>query len=360
MQQLLADKFVPKIVSKYTKEDEKEVHKDRKAMNILYIHCYLARTTQKSDHGPYPTQNPNSYTYQNLGYYPNSVPLNPPSFNEFDKRINFLEKSIEALLKSQQSFMQTMTQNRQLLHSNTEAISNLEVQVSKLANTINEREKNQFSSQLEVKPKFYPTQKPYENMNFIISLRSGNQFNNHVGVNTEEEDKLTFEPNHLLLNPCVNQSLSPIHSEKVQSSEPSPSDEQPSKPISDVSSEKVLIPKVLYLQRLTSWSNLEGIQIESILKEDVLLEYESNRELHHLHSSFSSYEMLDELNTICSKHESQLEDSFYDLKSIVKNYVGEPPPLISKPLISTLDQSFPNDNGTHDVISTDIVHNQEF
>ena len=96
-----------------------------------------------------------------------------------------------------------MTQNRQLLHSNTEAISKLEVQLSQLANTISEREKNRFPILLEVNPKFYPTQKPYENMNYVISLRSGNQFHNHAGINTEEEDKVKYEANHLLLNPCV-------------------------------------------------------------------------------------------------------------------------------------------------------------
>ena len=209
--------------------------------------------------------------------------------------------------------MQTMTQNRQLLNSNTQAISELEVQISKLANTINEREKNQFLSQFEVNPKFYPTQKPYENMNYVISLRSGNQFNNHADVNTEEEDKLTSNPNHFLLNPSVNQSLNPMSSEVVQSSEPSPSDEPPSKPIADMSSEKVFKPKTLYPQRLVSWSKLEDSMIASFLKEDILVDYEENRELHDLYSSFSSDEMLDELNDIYSKHETQLEDSFYDL-----------------------------------------------
>ena len=68
------------------------------------------------------------------------------------------------------------------------------------------------------------------------------------------------------------------------------------------------------IDEVTSLSKLEGSQIESLLKEDVLLEYESNREFHELYSSFSSDEMLDELNTICSKYETQLEDSFYDLK----------------------------------------------
>ena len=543
---------------------------------------------QKSDPGPYPTHNPNSYPSQNPGSYPTSVPLNPPSFNESDKRFNSLEKSMEALLKSQQSFMQTMTQDRQLLNSNTQAISKLEVQLSQLANTISEREKNRFPSQPEVNPKFHPNQKPYENMNFIISLRSGNQFNNHAGVNTEEEDKLTSEPNHLLLNPSVNQFLKPTNSEEVQSSEPSPSDEPPLKPSSDVSSEKVFKPKAPYPQRLTSnkqsaqldkilevfkqvkinipildaiqkipsyakclkdlcthkrtthvpkkalltshissilsnqvpvkykdpgcpiiscvigdtfidkalldlgasvnllplsvyqalglgelkdtsitlqladrsvktpkgiiedvlikvgnfvfpidfvvletepvknmknqipiilgrpflatsnalincrngsmkltfgnmtidlnvfnvanqsndlyeqpvgvnlidevvsWPKLEDSMIESFLKEDILVVYEENRELHDLYSSFSSDEMLDELNDICSKHETQLEDNFYDLKSIDKNYVVESPPLISNSLISTLDQSFPNVDETHDVIFSGVVQNQEF
>ena len=114
------------------------------------------------------------------------------------------------------------------------------------------------------------------------------------------------------------------------------------------------------IDEVTSWSNLKDSQIESLLKEDVLVDYEENRELDDLYSSFSSNEMLDELNDICSKYETQLEDSFYDLKSIGKFSVGEPPPLISKPLNSTLDQSFLNDNETHDIISSDIVHNQEF
>ena len=128
-----------------------------------------------------------------------------------------------------------------------------------------------------------------------------------------------------------------MNSEEVKSSESSPSDENLSKPISDVSSEKVFISKVPYPQRLTSWSNLEDIQIESLLKEDVLVDYEKNREFHDLYSSFSSDEMLDELNNICSKYETQLEYSFYDLKSIVKNFVGESPKLVYKPLIFTLD-----------------------
>ena len=85
-----------------SKIESKEVVLPQVAMFVpLRDRGYSARTTQKYDPSPYPTQNPNSYTSQNLGYYPNSVALNPPSFNEFDMRFNSLEKSIEALLKSQ-------------------------------------------------------------------------------------------------------------------------------------------------------------------------------------------------------------------------------------------------------------------
>ena len=33
---IVSVKFVPKAVSEYTEEDEKEVHKDKKVMNILF------------------------------------------------------------------------------------------------------------------------------------------------------------------------------------------------------------------------------------------------------------------------------------------------------------------------------------
>ena len=36
METIATDKFVPKVASEYTEEDEKEVHKDKKAMNIMF------------------------------------------------------------------------------------------------------------------------------------------------------------------------------------------------------------------------------------------------------------------------------------------------------------------------------------
>ena len=33
---IVADKFIPKVAFEFTKEDEKEVHKEKKAMNILF------------------------------------------------------------------------------------------------------------------------------------------------------------------------------------------------------------------------------------------------------------------------------------------------------------------------------------
>ncbi|XP_074323870.1 uncharacterized protein LOC141660784 [Apium graveolens] len=154
-----------------------------------------------------------------------------------------------------------MTQDRQLLNSNIQAISKLEVQVSQLANTISEREKNHFPSQPEVNPKFYQNQKSHENVNSVISLRSGNQFNNHAGVNTHQEDKLTSEPNPLLLNPCLPQSSNP---ETSESNESSPSKEPPSKPHSDVFREKVFKPKAPFPQRLIS--NKQSAQLDKILE----------------------------------------------------------------------------------------------
>ncbi|XP_074323872.1 uncharacterized protein LOC141660788 [Apium graveolens] len=154
-----------------------------------------------------------------------------------------------------------MPQDRQLLNSNIQAISKLEVQVSQLANTISEREKNRFPSQPEVNPKFYQNQKSHENVNSVISLRSGNQFNNHAGVNTHQEDKLTSEPNPLLLNPCLPQSSNP---ETSESNESSLSKEPPSKPHSDVFREKVFKPKAPFPQRLIS--NKQSAQLDKILK----------------------------------------------------------------------------------------------
>ncbi|XP_074355671.1 uncharacterized protein LOC141695314 [Apium graveolens] len=210
---------------------------------------------QKPNPGPYPTQN--------LGHYPNSVPLNPPGFSESDKKLNSIEKNMEALLKSQQSFMQAMTQDRQLLNSNTQTISKLDVQVSQLENTISEREKNRFPGQPEANPKFHQNQQSHETVNSVISLRSGNQFNNHAGINTHQEDKLTSKPNPILLNHSLQQPPNP-NPENSESNESSPSKEPPSKPHSDASSEKVFKPKASFPQRLIS--NKQSAQLDTILE----------------------------------------------------------------------------------------------
>ena len=115
------------------------------------------------------------------------------------------------------------------------------------------------------------------------------------------------------------------------------------------------------IDEVVSWSHLEDNAIVSFLENDILLEYESNKELHELYKNFSSDEMLDELNAICCKHETQLEDSSFKPKSVVKTSVGEPPPLDFNPSFSTLDQSLVVNNETHHVvISSVIVHNQKF
>ena len=212
---------------------------------------------QRSNHSSYPSQSQSPY--------PNQIqaPLNPPGFNDSDKRLNSLEKSIEALLKSQtnltqsqQTFMQTMTQDRQLLNSNAQAISKLEVQMSQLANTICEREKNRFPSQPEVNPKFPLNQRPHDNVNAVISLRSGKQVNHQVGIHSREEDESTSEPSHPLPNPNV---------EKPESSKARESkSEQISKPISEEPIERVYNPKAPYPKRLIS--NKQTTQLDKILE----------------------------------------------------------------------------------------------
>ncbi|XP_074355707.1 uncharacterized protein LOC141695354 [Apium graveolens] len=115
------------------------------------------------------------------------------------------------------------------------------------------------------------------------------------------------------------------------------------------------------INKVVSWSNLEDSAIESLLEEDVSREYESNRELHELYKNFTCDEMFEELNSICTNHETQLEDSYFDLKTVVKTSVGEP--TIHDPIqsFSTLNQSLVVNNETHDVlIYSRKVHNQEF
>ena len=92
--------------------------------------------------------------------------------------------------------MTTLTEDRQLLHFNVQAVSKLEAQLSQLAGTLCEREKNKFPSQPEVNPKFPLNQRPHENINAIISLRSGNQVDNKVGeqVNENEESIPKLNP----------------------------------------------------------------------------------------------------------------------------------------------------------------------
>ena len=113
--------------------------------------------------------------------------------------------------------------------------------------------------------------------------------------------------------------------------------------LADLWDSKVLINEVV------SWSNLEGSAIESFLEKDALLEYESNKDLHELYRNFTSDEMFEELNAICSKHEIHLEESSFDPKSVVKTFVGEPPTSVTNPSISTLDQSLVVHNENHHV-----------
>ena len=105
------------------------------------------------------------------------------------------------------------------------------------------------------------------------------------------------------------------------------------------------------IDEVVSWSNLDDSVNESLLEEDVLREYESNKELHELYRNLTSDDMSEELNAICSKHETQLEVISIEPKSIFKTSVGKPPPPDLNSSFSRLDLSLVVDNETHhDVI----------
>ncbi|WOG92300.1 hypothetical protein DCAR_0311563 [Daucus carota subsp. sativus] len=209
--------------------------------------------------------NPNSYPNQgpNSCHNPIQTPLNPPGFNDSDKRLNSLEKSLEALVKSQtnltqsqQTFMTTLTQDRQILHSNVQAVSKLEAQLSQLASALCEREKNKLPSQPEVNPKFPLNQRPPENVNAIISLRSGNQVDNKVGENVNENEESMPKSKPSLSNPIHDKPECSRVRESM--SEPSPG------PISQKPNEEVYKPKVPYPQRLIRPK--QSAQMEQILE----------------------------------------------------------------------------------------------
>ncbi|KAL8089290.1 hypothetical protein AgCh_038911 [Apium graveolens] len=108
------------------------------------------------------------------------------------------------------------------------------------------------------------------------------------------------------------------------------------------------------INNVVSRSNLEDSAIESLLEEDVSLDQESNRELHKLYKNFTCDEMFEELNASFSNHETQLENNYFDPKTIVKTSVSELPTLDPIQSFSTLSE-------THDVlISSSKVRNQEF
>ena len=209
---------------------------------------------------------PSSYPSQGQNPYPIQTPLNPPGFHESDKRLNSLEKSIEALVKSQtnltqsqQTFMQTMTQDRQILNSNVQAISKLEVQMSQLANTLCEREKNKFPSQPEVNPRFPINQRPHENVNAIISLRSGTQVDDKVVDNSNEEVSIPEPTTHLVQRENLKEykiGVSPSDTPSTSQTSPKTIPEEPI--------ERVYKPRVPYPQRLIPPKKLA--QMEQILE----------------------------------------------------------------------------------------------
>ncbi|XP_063947519.1 uncharacterized protein LOC135152037 [Daucus carota subsp. sativus] len=152
--------------------------------------------------------------------------------------------------------MQTLTQDRQLLHSNVQAVSKLESQLSQLASTLCEREKNKFPSQPEVNPKFPLNQRPPNNVHAVISLRSGKQVDTHVGENLGKKGDSTS---------TLSPPITTINHDKPESSKAREESSDPnSEPNSELQSEVVYKPRVPYPQRRISPK--QSAQMEKILE----------------------------------------------------------------------------------------------
>ncbi|XP_063939802.1 uncharacterized protein LOC135148489 [Daucus carota subsp. sativus] len=150
--------------------------------------------------------------------------------------------------------MQTLTQDRQLLHSNVQAVSKLESQLSQLASTLCEREKNKFPSQPEVNPKFPLNQRPPDNVHSVISLRSGKQVDTQVGENLGKKGDSTSNPSPP--RTTINHDKPESSKAREESSDPNPEPE--------LQSEVVYKPRVPYPQRLISPK--QSAQMEKILE----------------------------------------------------------------------------------------------
>ncbi|XP_074373766.1 uncharacterized protein LOC141714128 [Apium graveolens] len=98
-------------------------------------------------------------------------------------------------------------------------------------------------------------------MNAVISLCSGNQVRNRVGVDANEEENSSSKPNPSPLSPSLDHSKQP---ENFESSETPHSIAPPLKPSPDLSNERVFTPKALYPQRLIS--NKQSAQVDKILE----------------------------------------------------------------------------------------------
>lgn len=275
-----------------------------------------------------------------------------PYLNPSDSDKSSLYKSIEALLEAdanlaqtQQTFMQTVTQDRQLLNSRVQATSELDFQMSRLANIISERNKNQFPSQTEVNPKFQINQTPHDNVNAIISHGDENFISDPIPEAPHEKFKKPISQidNHVVEIYEGGEFNSETNCSLDQLNEPNEFYDQPT--------------AVILVDESVTWSNFEDNEIESINHDDVKLNYETYPDIHEYVKVLPSDEILYDLS---AENEIIIEDSSFDHNSIVKDSVGEPPP-VSKLFNATLDQTVLENNETKKAfISNDIIHNQEF
>ena len=324
--------------------------RDYHDLSLNQGHYYQTPPPQFQEPNSYPT--PSQVPYSS----PIQTPAHPPGFPDSNKKLDTLEKRLEDLLISQTNFMQTLTQDRQLSNSSTQALSKLEFQMSQLA-TMCERETTTTPNPPEVNPEFLLTQRPIEPFTTIISPRSSIHIDTPLGDDFQEEES-NAKPILSLgqtKNPDDSKFVASPRHTSSSSIELSLSSSTPSKTLPEKPKELHAQPiGAILVKEVVSWSNLTDSEIESFLKTDFKLHYETNRELQESFTDLTSKEMLGELNDICSKWETQHKDSSFDPNSVGTIFFEEPPPPASISSFSTRASSFIK---THD-ISSDVVHDQ--
>ena len=131
-----------------------------------------------NDHPPHPPPH-----YQNQNFQQQ----NPPPVKS---KLDGTESQFATILSKLDDMSSKSKGIEEIVHTHTQSLAKLEMQMGQLANTMNQREKGKLPSQPEQNPKnvHYPSTSsggPHTQTNAITTLRSGKEVNNKVGISEE-------------------------------------------------------------------------------------------------------------------------------------------------------------------------------